>query len=176
MQALLDFVIRNLLSLWPIVQVNEWERAAMVRNGRIQRALSAGLHWRWLFIERKIDWAGTEVVISLATCSITTRDGKAIALEANLGYRLIDIVKSKRSLWSMETSLKAAAAGVVCSELSQCAWTEMQGVNRKEREAALLATLKELAAPWGIEIVRVHLVACVEARQHRHFIDGSLSR
>jgi len=176
MQALIDFIIRNLLALWPIAQVDEWKCAMMVRNGKIHRPLPPGLHWRWWFIEKKIDYPKTEVVLSLATCSITTSDGKAIAVDANLGYRLVDLATNYRTIWNAELTLKAMAAGVICSDLAQRPWLELQGTHRRDREADLLSTLRSATAQFGIEIVRVHLVACVEARQHRHFVDGALSR
>lgn len=176
MQALIDFIIRNLLHLWPIVQVDEWQLAMMVRNGLIHRTLAPGLHWRWWFIERKIQWPSSEVVLSLPTCSVTTADGRAVAIDANFGYCLRDIAKSWRSIWNMETSVKAAAAGILCSYAAKCAWADLQGENREQREADVLNALAAFGSTIGVEIRRVHLVACVEARQHRHFVDGALSR
>jgi regulator of protease activity HflC (stomatin/prohibitin superfamily) len=176
MQALIDFLIRNLLALWPIACVDEWQRAMMVRNGRIHRSLAPGLHWRWLFVERVIQWPASEVVLSLATASITTADGRAIAVDANLGYRLVDIAKNWRTMWSLEKSVVAMAAGIICSNLALRAWEELQGEQRKERERDILVALNATSVGFGVEVVRVHLVACVEARQHRHFVDGTLAR
>lgn len=176
MQALIDFIIRNLLALWPFTRIYEWEAAMMVRNGRIQRPLQPGVHWRWLFIEEKRIWPKTEVVVTLPTCSLTTADGIAIAIDANFGYRLTDIVLAWRSLWSMESSLKAAASGIFCSHLATKPWAHLQGHARSDREDELRAALIDFAAPRGLSIERVHLVACVQARQHRHFVDGSLKQ
>ena len=176
MQALIDFLIRNLLALWPITQVDEWQAAMMVRNGRIHRVLSPGLHWRWWFIEKKVQYPATEVVLSLPTCSVTTRDGRAIAVDANFGYRLVDIAKNWRSIWNLEKTLTAAAAGIICSEMATKDWSELQGAARRDREAEIMASLNAFAAERGMVVARVHLVACVEARQHRHFVDGSLAR
>lgn len=176
MQALIDFIIRNLLAVWPIVQVDEWQAGMMVRKGRIHRPLGPGLHWRWLFIEKRIQWPRSEVVISLPTSSITTADGKAIALDANIGYRLVDIIRCWRNVWNLERSIAAAAAGIMCTELATRVWADLQGPRRSERERELRVAFSAMAETFGVEIVRVHLVACVEARQHRHFVDGSLAR
>lgn len=175
MQALIDFIIRNLLALWPIAQVYEWECGMMVRRGKIQRVLSPGLHWRWWFIDEKRTWAATECVISLPTGAVTTADGESIAIDGNLGYRLHDIVMSWRTCWNMDASVKALAQGVICSHLATRTWPELQGDARKTVEAHLVTLLNEQTAVWGIEVSRVHLVACVRARQHRHFIDGALA-
>lgn len=40
MQALIDFLIRNLMALWPLARVNEWNRAILVRLGKIRRETS----------------------------------------------------------------------------------------------------------------------------------------
>jgi regulator of protease activity HflC (stomatin/prohibitin superfamily) len=176
MQALIDFIIRNLLALWPIAVVDEWHIAMMVRNGRIRRTLGTGLHWRWWFIEKKIEWPSSEVVLTLATASLTTADGRAVSVDANLGYRLRDIARSWRGVWNLETSIRGTASGVMCSLLATKRWAEFQGVSRVDREREIRETLNAALTSYGVEIVRLHLVACVEARQHRHFIDGSLAR
>lgn len=148
----------------------------MMRNGVIHRVLTPGLHWRWWFIERKIEWPTSEVVLSLPTCSVTTSDGRAIAVDANFGYCLIDIALSWRRIWNMEMSLKAAAAGILCSELAQRTWVDLQGDARKAREEEIRVALDTFGRTVGLTIPRLHLVACVEARQHRHFVDGALTR
>src|SRR3954470_1619512 len=103
----------------------------MLRRGRIHRTLTPGLHWRWWFVDEKRTWSGTEVVITLPTGAVTTADGESIALDGNIGYRLVDIVQSWRTCWSIEASLKALATGIICSHIATRAWTEIQGEQRR---------------------------------------------
>src|SRR3954465_3240150 len=135
MQYLIDFIMRNLLQLWPIARVYEWEQGMIVRRGRIQRVLSPGLHWRWWLVDEKRVWPSTEVVITLPTGAVTTADGESIAIDGNVGYVLVEMLKSYRTVWSMDSSLKALAAGVICSELATRQWTDLQGDVRGAIEA-----------------------------------------
>jgi regulator of protease activity HflC (stomatin/prohibitin superfamily) len=176
MQALIDFIIRNLLQLWPIARVYEWQVAIMVRRGKIHRSLSPGLHWRWWFFDEARTYPAAECVVALAAGALTTADGRSIVVDGNIGYRMVDMARNYRACWNIEKSLAGLAAGVLCSELAQRHWPALAGVGRVQVENELKARLNRETESWGIEISRVHLVACVEARQHRHFVDGSLTR
>jgi regulator of protease activity HflC (stomatin/prohibitin superfamily) len=174
MQALIDFIIRNLLAVWPITRVNEWQVGMIARAGRIHRELGPGLHWRWPFVEIAYQWPGVEVGLDLETAAITTMDGHSIAISANIGYRLVSIRDSYRGLWGMENTLKKVAIGVIATECARMEWPRL----RSERvivEAELLATLNERIAAWGLRIERLHLTDLVAAKPHRHYMDGALS-
>lgn len=96
MQALIDFLLRNLRALWPIEAVDEWQRAILVRGGLIVRELEPGLRWRWPFLDRVVTWPASEVVLDLGTSTITTADGITAALSGNLSYQLVDMAKAWR--------------------------------------------------------------------------------
>lgn len=176
MQALIDFIIRNVLQLVPFARVYEWQVGMMVRKGRIQRDLAPGIHWRWWFIDEARTWPRVECVVSLSTGAVTTADGESIAIDGNIGYAMVDIAKAFRRVWNTEASVKALAMGIICSTIAQRPWRDLQGDSRAPLEAELLEKVNAATTEWGIAIKRVHLVACVRARQHRHFLDGTLGR
>ncbi|HEX8321025.1 hypothetical protein [Longimicrobium sp.] len=51
MQALIDFIIRNLMAFWPLARVNAWEIGLRVRLGHVREELRTGIHWRWPFLD-----------------------------------------------------------------------------------------------------------------------------
>jgi regulator of protease activity HflC (stomatin/prohibitin superfamily) len=172
-QALVDFIVRNLLQLWPIVLVKEWEVAVMLRCGRIHRKLGTGLHWRWLFIEEGKKWPGQECVIDLPVGSCTSADGRTLTVSANLGYKVTDYVTYLRAVWYGEASVKATAIGFLTSTVAGKNWTAM-AADRKGFERELRDLLQEVVGPWGVEVTRVYLTDLVEARQYRLFSDGKV--
>lgn len=170
MQALIDFIVRNLLALWPIARVYDWQQAMIVRGGRIRRELSPGLHWRWLFLEEVKVWPSTECVVDLKTGAITTIDDVAVVLSANVGYRLESIRKAWATVWNLEESLRAVAIGRLSSYAAALEWADLTG-DRAELERQMLDDLNAAIAEWGLKVTRVHLTDCVKARQHRLFMD-----
>lgn len=170
MQALVDFIVRNLLQLWPIALVLEWEVAVMMRNGRIHRRLGTGLHWRWLFIEECKKWPGQEIVIDLPIGSCASADGRTLTVSANLGYKVTDYTTYLRSVWNGEASIKATAIGFLTSTVAGKDWASM-AANRNGFENELRESLGAVVAPWGVEVTRVYLTDLVEARQYRLFGD-----
>jgi regulator of protease activity HflC (stomatin/prohibitin superfamily) len=173
MQALIDFIIRNLMSLWPIVRVNEWQVGMVVRAGRIQRELPPGLHWRWWFIEEVKTWPGNEVALDLDTAAVTTSDGHAIAVSANIGYRVISLRDMWRGLWNTEASLGKLALGIIATECARQEWEYLR-TQRVPLETELRATLNAQMGRWGVSIERVHLTDLVIAKPHRHYMDAPL--
>lgn len=170
MQALVDFIVRNLMALWPVALVKEWELAIMLRSGRINRSLGPGLHWRWWFIEEKKAWPGQEIVIDLPVGSCTSADGRTLTISANLGYKVTDYTTYLRSVWNGEASLKATAIGFLTSTVAGKEWAAL-ATDRKGLEAELRDSLGAVVAPWGVAITRVYLTDLVEARQYRLFGD-----
>lgn len=173
MQALIDFVMRYIAALWPVVCVREWETALMVRNGHIRQPLGPGLHWRWWFIEEVKRWPAVEVALDLDTAGITSTDGVSFVLSANIGYRLVDISQSWRSLWNMESTMKKTAIGIIATSCSTYSWSGLC-MSRESVEYRLLTELNQLFGSWGLQVTRVHLTDLIQGRAHRQYLDGAL--
>lgn len=170
MQALIDLIMRNLRTLWPLCRVYEWQLAMMVRNGRILRLLTPGLHWQWPFVDEVYTWTRAESAIDLASGGITTRDGIGLTLSGNLAYRAVNIVPLWTKVWGIEATLRNVALGIITSHCLALTWDEVRA--RDGIEATLLERIRTETAEWGVEITRLHLTDCIATRGHRHFVDG----
>ena len=170
MQALIDFIIKNLLAIWPIVRIDEWEMGLVLRGGRITREIGPGLHWRIIFVDLVRKWPANEVALDLETGSIVTVDGKAVSVSANISYRMVSIAKMFRSTWNTERTIALIAVGHIASDCASMTWDQLR--NRRTVEASLLASLCAAMEPRGIEVLGVRLTDCVPSRAHRHYHDG----
>jgi regulator of protease activity HflC (stomatin/prohibitin superfamily) len=171
MQALIDFIIRNLLQLWPIARVYSWQQGLLVRKGIATRELSPGLHWRWWFIEEVKTWPSNQLALDLATASITTTDRVSLSVSANIAYRLTSIRQMYLHVWNVDRTLALLAIGEIAT---QCAQRTAAGLidDRATLETALAAALNDRTVQWGLTIERVHLTDLVVTRGHRHYVDG----
>jgi regulator of protease activity HflC (stomatin/prohibitin superfamily) len=175
MQALIDFIIRNLLALWPIARIYDWQVGMVVRGGRITRELGPGLHFRWWFIDEVKTYPSTDIGLDLPTGSITTLDGVPISVSANLTYRMTSIAQAWRSLWNCENTLKLIAIGELTSYCAQRTWQTLCE-DRALHETRLRERLDAAALQRGCTIVRLSLTDCIRTHAHRQYIDGSLAR
>lgn len=171
MQALIDFVIRNLLQLWPIARVYSYQQGMRVRRGVIREELAPGLHWRWWFVDEVQTWAATQQALDLATASITTADGVSVSVSANIGYRMTSIRAMYLNVWNTATTIRLLALGEIASHCARLSWAELRGP-RAAFEASLVGALNQRVTPWGLVVERVHLTDLVVTRGHRHYVDG----
>jgi regulator of protease activity HflC (stomatin/prohibitin superfamily) len=167
-QALIDFIIRNLMALWPIARVDAWENGVIVRNGRIIRTLKPGIHWRWWFIEQvKTAWS-TELTIDLPNASIMTTDGESIIVSANIAYIIESIEKLWTTLSNSTDTIKNVSLGFLASECAKRSWTELTQ-DRDALQSEFTKHLQEITSPWGLKMTRVYITDLVPVRQYRLF-------
>lgn len=168
MQALIDFLIRNLLALWPVARIYSWEQGVLIRNGRIIREVGPGLHWRWWFADEFYRVSATQKTIDLRAGTVTTADGRTVTISANITYR----VRSIRLMWQnvsdVQTSLRDVALGFLAERCSASTWDELQG-GRSILGGSLAVHMTDTVAPWGVEVVRVQLTDLVRVRPYRFF-------
>lgn len=171
MQALIDFVVRNLLQFWPVARVYAWQQGLRVRGGRIREELGPGLHWRVPFLDEVQTWPATEQAYDLETAAVTTADGVEIAISANLALQLTSIRQLYGTVWSAERTVCRLAIGEIASYCAAEPWARLS-TRRAAVEAELLARLNARVRDWGLRVPRVHLTDLVKVRPHRHYVDG----
>lgn len=169
LQALIDFVQRKFLALWPLAKVYTTQQAVRVRFGHLMPGeLGPGLHWKLPIADEIWRVSVNERTIDLREGSVSTLDRKAIVVSGNLSYR----IGSARTLWlnvhDFDNSLANLALGRICSDVARKGWDDLRE-NREALEIALLARVNEEVASWGVEVTRLHLTDLVEARQYRMF-------
>jgi modulator of FtsH protease HflK len=170
-QALIDFIIRNLLALWPIARVYSWQQGVRLRGGILREELPPGLHWRWWFIDEVYRITVAEQTLDLAVGACTTRDGRSVAVSANLAYRIVSVRQMWAAVDDVKCSIRNVALGYLVGECSRQSWDTLT-TGRDDVQAQLAAYMTRQLAIWGVEVTRVHITDLVEARQYRLFGDA----
>lgn len=175
MQALIDFIIKNFLKIWPVSKVTEWSTAMRVRGGKIQSEIAKpGLVWRWPVLDEIVTYPTSEIGIDLDTATITTTDEKTVTISANLAYRCISIKQMWKGVWSTDVTIKNNALGEIAAQCAAMSWVDLRS-NRTEMERRLVAALNVRAKQWGVEVMHCNLTDLVQSRQYRHYVDGMRS-
>lgn len=172
MQALIDFLIRNLLHLWPVARLYTYQRGVRVRCGHMRETVGPGLHWRWWFIDQFWITNISEKTIDLPCGSVTTADGRPCTISGNLSY----VIENPALLWKnvndFDGSLGNLALGRLCTFASTQSWEELG--RRSSLEEEVLSVLREELKNWGVKPTRFHLTDLVEARHWRLFGDSPI--
>lgn len=172
MQAFIDFLIKNLLKLWPIARVYEWDAAFRCRNGIIREPLGPGLHWRWWFVDEVMTWPSTEMSAVLASGVITTTDGTAVIVSGNVRYRITDYILCRRRIFDNAATFRRNIFGQLCTECAASSIMVLMG-DRRALEEKLLAKANEMAKEWGINLVALNLTDLAPTTPTHHTSDGS---
>lgn len=168
MQALIDFLIGNILALWPIARVYSWQQGVLIRNGILRGEVGPGLHWRWWFVDEYYCVSIAEQTIDLRVGTITTRDGVCAAISANITYRIRSVRMLWQNVYHIDTSLRDLALGFLAEQCSECSWRELHE-GRAELQDHLATHMSEAVRHWGVEVVRVYITDLAKARPYRLF-------
>lgn len=156
MQALIDFIVRNLVGLLPFVRVEAWNKAVRVRWGVLKEELEPGFQWRIPYVDDIRTYPQTECVADLRTAAITTTDGEAVVISGNIGFRCVSIRQMWETVWSVDDSIRHLALGRLSSECALRAWSDLHGAGRAALEEEMRVSLNASVSGWGVEVTRVH--------------------
>jgi regulator of protease activity HflC (stomatin/prohibitin superfamily) len=134
----------NAVKIWVIVM--PWETGLRIRYGKKVKNLSKGIYFRLPYFDSVYIQESRLRVISLATQTITTLDGKTITLNGAVGYSVTDINKLYDNLYHPETTI----SNMVMSEVSTFICSkDYKDISHNELEESILNGLKEL--DYGLE-------------------------
>ena len=137
--------------------LNEWERAVVLRLGRMRpEATGPGLIWIWWPIEKIMRISLRIVTLDVPPQDIITRDNVTVKVNAVAYFRVID---PNRAIKSIENYLYAT------SQLAQLTLRDVLGqvelddllAQREKVNARLQGILDEQTEPWGIKVTMVQV-------------------
>lgn len=128
--------------------------------------LHPGLHVYWPIVTEFTPWVVARQSLNLTTQTITTKDGKVIAIGAVLTFRVRNVLKLVAYTHDPDVTIRAVAAGVVQRVCSQAEWGELQtakddGVLDRYLMRALT---KALRRRFGVQVLDATLTDFAPAR------------
>lgn len=90
--------------------------------------LGPGFHFWWPAVTELKMWIVARQSINLTTQTLTTKDGKVIAVGAVMVFKFDDVLKVIAHTYDPDATIRAVAAGVVQRVCSQASWEELQRV------------------------------------------------
>jgi regulator of protease activity HflC (stomatin/prohibitin superfamily) len=172
-QALIDFLVRNLLALWPIAVVQFNERAIRIRMGLIVEELEPDWYWRWPFFEKVLKCPATWDWIDLQFGDVPTNDGVQATFSANVEYRILSPALLWSNITDPDTNLSRLALGSLASLVARKDWAAL-AANQPSLRTWLRKQLTAETKGCGVEVGRVRITNLVQARPIRILADGGV--
>jgi regulator of protease activity HflC (stomatin/prohibitin superfamily) len=170
-QALIDFLIRNVMAFWPMALVRSWQRGLRVRLGIAREELEPGVHWRVPFVDEIICAVSVEDMIDLPLADIPTKDGKTVTFSANIAFRIVSPRAMWLSVYDVDENLARLASGKLATLVTRRTWMQLQQ-GQQEMRNWLRDQLTQETKEWGIEVTRVFITNLSVARQVRLLQDA----
>jgi regulator of protease activity HflC (stomatin/prohibitin superfamily) len=122
---------------WIIVQ--PWESCIRVRLGRHVVLLAPGIHWRIPYVDEAFKQSVRLRIAHLPTQTVTTTDGRALTLGANLGYQVENIQTLYNTIHNAEGSIVNLAAEVIARVATTLPTNELTAANVGDMSTARLS-------------------------------------
>lgn len=153
MNELFQWIANFIKDTKPWALVLPWERAVRVRFGRWVRIWEPGFHLRIPFFDNVLPVNTRLRVAAVPSQTITTSDGKALTIAANLGFRVTDPLAAMLLLQQPD----ATCAALVQSEFARLVIgkTLVQIVPHEVEDGALAALRDRYGAAIMFDWVRI---------------------
>jgi regulator of protease activity HflC (stomatin/prohibitin superfamily) len=103
-------------------------------------------------------WVVARQSVNLATQTITTRDGKVIAVGGLLIFRISDALKLMADTWNPDQTIRDLAAGALHEACSRSTWDELQAAkNNGVLNKQLRQAMRRRLTPFGVKVLQATL-------------------
>lgn len=169
--TIVEYFFQNLMALLPFIIVRTYQRAVRWRWGRKPIELLPGPHWKvWFYHQAEITDIQDDF-IELPIQSVITKDRKLVCFSANVGYRIVDIVKHWDNVQDFVESTKALSMTHLAEKVRKLTLEELEE-DLSKLENSLRGTLTTRFKGWGTEVFSVGFTNFAEVpRQYRFFTD-----
>lgn len=147
------------LSIWFCIKIiQEYERAAIFRLGRLKssKAVGPGLFWINMFTDSFIKVDLRTVSFDIPSQEILTKDSVTIRVDAVCYYRKVDATKSVCEVEDADSSTRLLAQTTLRNTLGTKTLTEVLS-QREQISATMQSVLDGATDPWGISVERVEV-------------------
>jgi regulator of protease activity HflC (stomatin/prohibitin superfamily) len=139
--------------------LNSTEGAVKFVRGSRAVVLYPGIHWYWPAMTEIKAWTVARQSLNLPTQTVTTKDGKTIAVGAVMVFRITNVLLLIARTYDPDTVIRSVALGVVQQLCSAAEWSELQMVNSSGElnEHLRKALQRRLAKRFGIKVLDASL-------------------
>lgn len=148
-----------------VAVVHPYQRAVVLRLGRLSRVLKPGVHWLLpLRIEETLYETVTPRTTNLPVQTVTTADGVQVSIAAIVTWEVRDVAKLLLESADHQEAMLDTATGVLATSVMAVRWADLSS---DEFARTLRGDIKRKARKWGIRVIDVQLTDLAKTRTMR---------
>ena len=163
-----DFMrdIAKAAKLFPrFVAVFPNERGVFLRLGKYKRSLEPGMYFCLPVIDEIQKLDVTPQVINLPNQSITTKDGRILAISGTVEYSICESRKALLEVQNFDASLQNLSMGVVANYVKSQLYEDCIELNGFEEN--VIAEIRDKAHEWGLGVTRFWVTDLAQHKVYR---------
>jgi regulator of protease activity HflC (stomatin/prohibitin superfamily) len=129
-----------------------YERGVFLRMGKCKRTLEPGLYFCLPIIDEIQKLDVTPQVINLPNQSITTKDGKTLAVSGAIEYSISDPQKALLEVQNFDASLQNLSMGIIGQYIKQRTYEECIKLDGLEHQ--VIEGIRNRAIDWGLKVTK----------------------
>ncbi len=138
--------------------LNTTEGAVKFVHGSKAVPLGPGIHWYWPAVTEVKSWVLARQSVNLPAQTVTTTDGKVLAVGGLLIFRITDAMELIAHVWNPDQTVRDIAQGVVHDVCSRSEWGELQmAKNDGTLPRELRRVMRKKLAPFGVRVITATL-------------------
>lgn len=162
---LIDFLIDVLDKVLPVVIVNQFDKAVLLRRGLFVRVLEGGIHFKIPFVDEVMHQTYVTTTMNLPAQSLLTKDKKHIVVKAIIKYNVFDVKVLLLETWDAVDAISDTTQGIIKDVIMD---SELAGID-KDIDNAITIKARREAKKWGVDIEKVTFTNIGEIRSIRLF-------
>ena len=169
LDKILELIIEWIEKLLPFFIVKTWQKAVILRLGKIQRTCDPGFHWRIPFVDENINLIVVTTTMETSAQTLVTADGQDVTLQAVIKYSISDVVAYSTDIYDATDAIMDFTMGTIMREVNNHTYDECRDV-----EAVSNTISKKVRAEvkkYGIHIDQITLTNFIKTRNYRIFRD-----
>lgn len=167
MSAIIDLLrsFWRLFIWWFVVQ--PWESAIRVRLGKTRKRVGPGLHFRIPYADVVYRQSTRLRYATTMPQTVSTKDGFALTISGQLGYKIIDLDKLYDTVQQGENAVRAIAQGAIAGYVFEHDLAECSPVDVERGVASKLGL-----AEYGLEYAALQLTTFCRVKTYRLIMDN----
>lgn len=150
------------------VILNTTEGAVKFKRGHTPVYCGPGIHWYWPW---RSQWQAFPMVrqpLDLRTQTITTVDGRTIAVGGLIVYEIIDLLKLVPTTYQPDQAVAEMTLPAIHSVCSRLTWEQLQRENRRGTlDTKLRRMAQKVLSSYGVRVIQVQLTDLTPCRAIR---------
>lgn len=171
LEKLIDIIFEFILDILPCFIVKEWEKAVVLRNGKLHRVREKGIYWKFPFFEEPLKYVVVTTTMETPVQTLITSDDQDVTIKAVVKYSLNDVVAHTTQIYDAADAIVDSCQAVIMWEVNSHTYAECRDTS--EMSHTITKKARAEVKRYGVYIEQITLTNFIKTRNFRIFKDAA---